>query len=91
MLKLLITGKSGRMGQTLIQAAEENQQAEVTATHDVGEDLAAAFPKADCAIDFTVHSFTRDGVQSARDANTSLVIGTTGHTDIVNSHINSFC
>ena len=81
MLNLLITGKSGRMGQALIQAAEENPDASVAATHDVGEDLKAAFSAADCAIDFTVHSFTRDVLQAALETKTSLVIGTTGHSD----------
>jgi len=81
MLKLLITGQSGRMGQALLEAAKENPQAEVAATHDVGEDLNAAFQAADCAIDFTVHSFTKEVIDAALASNTSLVIGTTGHTD----------
>ncbi|MGD7653276.1 MAG: 4-hydroxy-tetrahydrodipicolinate reductase [Verrucomicrobiales bacterium] len=81
MLDLLITGKSGRMGQALQTAAEQNPQTSVTATHDVGEDLAAAMAKATCTIDFTVHSFTAEVVATAIAQNKSLVIGTTGHTD----------
>lgn len=81
MLKLLITGKSGRMGQALMQAAEENPEATVAATHDLGEDLEAAFAEADCAIDFTVHHFTREVLSAALATNTALVIGTTGHSD----------
>ena len=81
MIQLLITGKSGRMGQTLLEAAEANPEAEVASTHDVGEDLAAAFAKADTAIDFTIHSFTGEVLQAALENNTRLVIGTTGHTD----------
>ncbi|MDX1679185.1 MAG: 4-hydroxy-tetrahydrodipicolinate reductase [Akkermansiaceae bacterium] len=81
MLKLLITGKSGRMGQALIQAAEENSGTTLGATHDQGEDLAAAFSQADCAIDFTVHSFTREVLDAAIASKTPLVIGTTGHSD----------
>ena len=46
MLNLLITGKSGRMGQALLQAADATPETTVTATHDVGEDLDAAFRKA---------------------------------------------
>ena len=53
----------------------------MTATHDAGEDLDAAIGKAACAIDFTVHSFTADVVAAALKHGTSLVIGTTGHTD----------
>ena len=81
MLELLITGKSGRMGQALLQAAAADQNVTVTATHDVGEDLDAAFQKAPCAIDFTVHSFTAQVLEAALKHGTSLVIGTTGHTD----------
>ena len=69
------------MGQALLQAAAANPAVQVTATHDVGEDLDAAFAKAKCAIDFTVHSFTRQVVECALKHNTRLVIGTTGHTD----------
>jgi len=80
MLNLLITGKSGRMGQALMQAAAANPDVTVTSTHDVGEDLDAAVQKADCIIDFTVHSFTSKVVAAALEHGTRLVIGTTGHT-----------
>jgi 4-hydroxy-tetrahydrodipicolinate reductase len=81
MLNLLITGKSGRMGHALIEAAAANPNTIVTATHDVGEDLDVAFQPAACAIDFTVHSFTTQIVETALKHGTRLVIGTTGHTD----------
>lgn len=81
MTKLLITGHSGRMGQTLVQAGNENPQSEVTSTHDVGEDLQAAFANVDAAIDFTVHQFTDEVLDAALASNTPLVIGTTGHSD----------
>ena len=81
MLELLITGKSGRMGQALLQAAAQNPETTVSATHDVGEDLDRAMSMARCAIDFTIHSFTPAVVDHALRHGTSLVIGTTGHTD----------
>ncbi|MEI6176143.1 MAG: 4-hydroxy-tetrahydrodipicolinate reductase [Verrucomicrobiota bacterium] len=81
MLNLLITGKSGRMGRALLEAAEANPDAAVTATHDLGEDLDAAVQKASCIIDFTVHSFTTQVVEAALKHGTHLVIGTTGHSD----------
>jgi 4-hydroxy-tetrahydrodipicolinate reductase len=80
MPSLLVTGKSGRMGQAIIQAAAEAQVA-IAATHDTGEDLQAAISKATCAIDFTIHSFTPALVEAAVKNGTSLVIGTTGHTE----------
>jgi 4-hydroxy-tetrahydrodipicolinate reductase len=81
MLNLLITGKSGRMGEALLESAAAEPNVTVTATHDLGEDLDAAFQKAACAIDFTVHSFTAQVIAAALKHGTSLVIGTTGHTD----------
>jgi len=81
MTKILITGRSGRMGQTLIEATAANPDSELSNTHDSGEDLYLAFEGANAAIDFTIHSFTKNVVAAALASNTPLVIGTTGHTD----------
>jgi len=81
MTKLLITGHTGRMGQALIQAANENPDTEVASTHDAGEDINAAFQNVNAAIDFTVHHFTAEVLDAALASNTPLVIGTTGHSD----------
>jgi 4-hydroxy-tetrahydrodipicolinate reductase len=81
MPSLLVTGKSGRMGQAVIEAAAQ-AQVPVAATHDAGEDLESAISQATCAIDFTIHSFTTTLVEAAVKHGTSLVIGTTGHTDV---------
>lgn len=80
MPSLLVTGKSGRMGQAVIEAATQ-AGISIAATHDAGEDLDLAISKSTCAIDFTVHSFTASLVEAALKHGTSLVIGTTGHTD----------
>ena len=68
------------MGQAVIEAAAQ-AQVPVAATHDAGEDLESAISKANCAIDFTIHSFTTTLVEAAVKHGTSLVIGTTGHSD----------
>ena len=81
MLNLLVTGKSGRMGQAVIEAAAAQPGVAVTATHDAGEDLDAAISKADSVIDFSMHLFTSPLVEAALKQGKSLVIGTTGHTD----------
>ena len=81
MLKILVTGISGRMGQTVKQAVELNEGTEMAATHDVGQDIAAAMSAADCAIDFSFHGFTPELLATAVAQNKPLVIGTTGHTD----------
>lgn len=81
MTKLLITGKNGKMGKVLIEAGGLNPQTEVTSTHEIGEDIEAAIKDVDAVIDFTHHSFTKDLIDAAKRHNTSLVIGTTGHSD----------
>ncbi|MBJ7257102.1 MAG: 4-hydroxy-tetrahydrodipicolinate reductase [Akkermansiaceae bacterium] len=80
MPNILITGISGRMGQAVIQAATE-AGVPISSTHDAGQDLDSAVAKADCIIDFSVHSFTKNLVDSAIKHGTRLVIGTTGHSD----------
>ncbi len=81
MIKLLITGRSGRMGQTLIQAGNENPETEVSSTHDADDNLQECFQSVNACIDFTVHHFTKSVLAAALESNTPLVIGTTGHTD----------
>ena len=78
MLKILVTGKSGRMGQAVIDAAAAEPAVEVAATHDVGLDLDAAIQGIDCVIDFTLPTLTDDLLAAARQHGTRLVIGTTG-------------
>ena len=80
MNQILVTGCSGRMGQAVIAATEETPEAAVAACHDVGQDLAEAIGKADTAIDFTIHSFTKQVLEAAKSNGTRLVIGTTGHS-----------
>ena len=79
-MKILITGISGRMGQAVKQAVELNPETEVGATHDVGQDIAAAMQAADIAIDFSFHGFTPELLATAVAQGKPLVIGTTGHT-----------
>jgi len=81
MLPLLITGKSGRMGQALLLAAAGESRVTVAATHDIGEDLLAAMQPAACSIDFTVPAFTSQVIAAALQHGSHLVIGTTGHND----------
>ncbi len=81
MNSILVTGKSGRMGQAVIAAVEANPDTALAATHDAGEDLDAAIAKADTVVDFTIHSFTADLLEAALKHDTRLVIGTTGHSD----------
>ncbi len=81
MMKVLITGISGRMGQAVRQAVEANPNTVIGSTHDVGEDIEGALECADVAIDFSFHGFTPELLKAAIGQNKPLIIGTTGHTD----------
>ena len=81
MLNILVTGISGRMGCAVRQAVEAHPDTSLAATHDVGQDIAAALEKADIAIDFSFHGFTAELLKAAVAQGKPLVIGTTGHTD----------
>ena len=80
MLPILITGISGRMGQSVLEAVEQTAGVSLGATHDAGQDLVAALNHARAIIDFSHHSFTIQLLEAAIEAGTPLVIGTTGHT-----------
>ncbi len=80
-MKLVITGRSGRMGMAVAEAIEANPETEIHGTHDVEEDLHPLLDGADAAIDFTIHSFTSQLLADAVATKTSLVIGTTGHNE----------
>ena len=69
------------MGETLIEAGQDDINSEVSSTHDIGQDLDATFEGVDVAIDFTAHHFTKEVLAAALKSNTPLVIGTTGHSD----------
>lgn len=79
-MNILITGISGRMGQAVKQAVELNPATQIAATHDVGQDIAAAMQAADITIDFSFHGFTQELLATAVAQGKPLVIGTTGHT-----------
>ncbi len=81
MKNILLTGISGRMGQALAQAVELDADAQLASTHDLGQDIAAAYAQADICIDFSHHSFTPELLATAVMQNKPLVIGTTGHTN----------
>jgi 4-hydroxy-tetrahydrodipicolinate reductase len=81
MIQLLVTGKSGRMGQAVLQAASQEPAVTVAATHDAGENLAAAIAQANTVVDFTMHKFTAELLDAALANGTHLVIGTTGHSE----------
>lgn len=81
MSKILITGISGRMGQAIEASVHEEPRSILAATHDMGQDIAAALKAADVAIDFSYHGFTPELLSEAIRQGKPLIIGTTGHSD----------
>jgi 4-hydroxy-tetrahydrodipicolinate reductase len=81
MIRLLIHGSKGRMGQSLIRCAGEDAELAVTAEVDAGDDFAAALAGSDAVIDFTHAPATAGIAEATAAAGKVLVIGTTGHSD----------
>jgi len=81
MTNILVTGAKGRMGQAIIQAVEENDQAQLGNTHSRSESITEKLQDCDVTIDFSVHGFTEEMLKASLESNKPLVLGTTGHTD----------
>ncbi|HUC84700.1 MAG TPA: 4-hydroxy-tetrahydrodipicolinate reductase [Candidatus Acidoferrales bacterium] len=81
MIKVIITGSKGRMGQALISCARKMPNMQIVAQIDKGDDLAGVICQGDVVIDFTAHCATVEVAQLCAKYKKPLVIGTTGHTD----------
>lgn len=81
MIKVLINGSKGRMGQALLACGARMPEIQVVAGVDVGDDLAAALVNCDVVIDFTFHSVTAKVARQCAEHRKALVIGTTGHAE----------
>lgn len=80
-MKITVTGRNGRMGQNILAAIEAEDNATAYATHDMGEDLSAALEGTEAVIDFTLPALTEELLEKAVATGTSLIIGTTGHSN----------
>ncbi len=81
MLKLLVTGFRGRMGQAVATAIGEDSETRVAAGIDIGDSLEEALKVSDIVIDFTLPTFTNELVEGCAASGKALVMGTTGHDD----------
>ncbi|KAA0443622.1 MAG: 4-hydroxy-tetrahydrodipicolinate reductase [Candidatus Thioglobus sp.] len=78
MIKIAVTGASGRMGQSIIAAAEQNKNVEVEAILNQGDDLKSILNQFDVLIDFTRPEATLEYLHICQQAGKAMVIGTTG-------------
>jgi len=87
MLKVIITGSKGRMGQALIAGATEMPDLEVAGQIDQGDDLRSVIGQGDVVIDFSSHSATPAIASLCAEHCKAMVIGTTGHSIEAKSQI----
>ncbi|MCX8154860.1 MAG: 4-hydroxy-tetrahydrodipicolinate reductase [Verrucomicrobiae bacterium] len=80
MLKIIINGARGRMGQALQTCASRLPELQVIAAIDLGDDLAAVVAQGDVVIEFSAHHVTPGVAALCAQHRKPLVIGTTGHT-----------
>jgi len=81
MIRVIIVGAKGRMGQALVKCLPQHAGLQLAAALDQGDDLAAAIPAGDVVIDFSFHTNTVVVAELCAQLQKPLVIGTTGHTD----------
>jgi 4-hydroxy-tetrahydrodipicolinate reductase len=81
MLRIIIVGARGRMGQALIKCLPQHAGLQLAAQIDQGDDLAVAQPGGAVVIDLSAHANTVAVAALCAQNKKPLVIGTTGHTD----------
>jgi 4-hydroxy-tetrahydrodipicolinate reductase len=81
MIRIIIVGAKGRMGQALIRCIPQHPCLQLAARVDLGDDLAAALLNGDVVIDFSAHANTVAVARLCAELKKPMVIGTTGHTD----------
>jgi len=81
MIKVIINGYKGRMGQALVNCAPQHRGLELAGKVDAGDDFAAIIGQSDVVIDFSSHAATVDVAALCARHKKALVIGTTGNSD----------
>jgi 4-hydroxy-tetrahydrodipicolinate reductase len=80
MIRVVVSGAAGRMGQTVCEAVEGAEDMELTAKADpaLGVDLAGVLTGADVVVDFTTPDTALGNVRACLGAGVHAVVGTTG-------------
>ncbi len=82
MIKIIIAGSRGRMGQALLAAAGGLAEVQVAGQVDLGDSLLPLIEQADVVIDFSHHDATPAIAALCHQHRKAIVIGTTGHSEI---------
>lgn len=81
MIKIVIVGAKGRMGQALLASAARQPDVSVVGQIDLGDNLGTVIDAGEVVIDFSAHTATAGVVGLCVRARKPLVLGTTGHTE----------
>jgi 4-hydroxy-tetrahydrodipicolinate reductase len=81
MIKIAVVGRSGKMGQTIIEVAKDSEKIHLGATLDKGDDLNDFLKDFDVLIDFSRPESTLTYLKICAENNKKMVIGTTGFNE----------
>ena len=99
MIKLLINGCNGKMGQVVSELAKKDEEIEIIGGFDISKreeeypiftNLEEINVKPDVIVDFSVPAATFNILEFALKTNTPMVIATTGFTDEENKKIEEY-
>lgn len=93
MIRVIVNGARGRMGQETIKAVKKDPELELVGETDKGDDLAGIIKKtkAQLVIDFTVPSNRMETVKTILNNGANAVIGTTGFTEKDLKEVEKLC
>ncbi len=90
MIRIIINGSKGRMGQALLACAARMPEVQVVGAIDLGDDLRSVIAGCDVVIEFSFHEVTPAVATLCAEHHKALVIGTTGHSATEKSQILNF-
>ena len=81
-VRVLLIGAAGRMGKAVLDLAQSDRELEIAARCDLGDPIEPAMENCDVAIDFSQADSIDEICRAASQHGKSLVIGTTGHSQL---------
>jgi 4-hydroxy-tetrahydrodipicolinate reductase len=81
-VRVMLIGAAGRMGKTVRELAEKDPDIQIAELCDLGDSIDSAITNCDVAIDFSQADNIDEICRCARQHGKSLVIGTTGHSQL---------
>lgn len=90
MIRILVNGYKGRMGQMILNSSKEFNEIKVGAKTDIGDKIEDCIQQCDVVVDFSYHEATVPLTRVCSQYLKPIVIGTTGHTEEEKKNIRSF-